>query len=170
MFACQTLLSQAFEKELASLPGCYSRPAGCILLLSHQHSPGHPRVDVGCVAVRPLESNHSAHGNNLNMPAQQEQQEQPEQQDLRSTCEMKRLWVTQEHQGKGLGKALATAAIAAAQQSGYSTMVLDTLQTLTAANQLYSGLGFVQRAAYYHNPLADVVYWELPLGRCSALN
>jgi ribosomal protein S18 acetylase RimI-like enzyme len=83
--------------------------------------------------------------------------------DISSMCEMKRLWVAQDHKGKGLGKALAEAAVAAAQQIGYSHMVLDTLESLTAANRLYEGLGFVRRAAYYNNPLPGVVYWQLQL-------
>lgn len=83
--------------------------------------------------------------------------------DISSMCEMKRLWVTQQHKGKGLGKALAVAAVAAAQELGYSHMVLDTLITLTAANRLYEGLGFQRRDAYYHNPLSGVVYWQLSL-------
>lgn len=83
--------------------------------------------------------------------------------DLSSVCEMKRLWVSKGHTGKGLGRALAVAAVAAARQCGYSSMVLDTLQSLSAANKLYEGLGFVQCDAYYPNPLPDVVYWQLQL-------
>lgn len=83
--------------------------------------------------------------------------------DLSNVCEMKRLWVSQGHTGKGLGRALAVAAVAAARQCGYTCMVLDTLQSLTAANKLYEGLGFAQRDAYYPNPLPDVVYWQLQL-------
>jgi ribosomal protein S18 acetylase RimI-like enzyme len=76
---------------------------------------------------------------------------------------MKRLWVQPAYNGRGLGKALAAAAVAAARQCGYSHMVLDTLETLTAANKLYEGLGFVQRRPYYQNPLPGVVYWQLEL-------
>lgn len=83
--------------------------------------------------------------------------------ELSKVCEMKRLWVQPAYNGKGLGKALAAAAVAAARQRGYSHMVLDTLDTLTAANKLYEGLGFVQRGSYYHNPLPGVVFWQLQL-------
>jgi putative acetyltransferase len=40
---------QGFEQELADLPGCYSAPEGCILLMQDGDVP------VGCVALRPLE-------------------------------------------------------------------------------------------------------------------
>lgn len=134
--------AQAFEQELESLPGCYSPPGGCILLLWHTPDPCAPATAVGCVAVRPLHTNT----------------------DIDTTCEMKRLFVLSEHTGQGCGRALAAAAVAAAaQEAGYARMVLDTLDTLTAANRLYEGLGFVRRDAYYHNPLPGVVYWAKDL-------
>ncbi len=46
---------------------------------------------------------------------------------------------------------------------GYSTMLLDTLPHLKEAMALYRSLGFKKRDPYYHNPLPDVVYWELDL-------
>lgn len=76
---------------------------------------------------------------------------------------MKRLWVSQEHRGRGLGKALAEAAVAAAVQRGKKHMLLDTLEKVSEANALYKALGFKQREAYYHNPLPGVVYWQLDL-------
>ena len=38
-----------FTEEVATLPGCYSPPAGCIFLATHRDQ------SVGCVALRPLE-------------------------------------------------------------------------------------------------------------------
>eukprot|EP00775_Hariotina_reticulata_P003699 gene3699-3959_t len=73
---------------------------------------------------------------------------------------MKRLWVDQAHQKCGLGKVLISAAIYLAKQLGYKRMVLDTLNTLTAANRLYAAAGFDQVDSYYHNPLPGVVYWS----------
>lgn len=170
--------AQAFEQELESLPGCYSPPGGCVLLLLYQPDECSPETAVGCVAVRPLHTNSSASRTPTPGPRQPTFQQQQNQQqpppplppgadmqdaDIDSTCEMKRLFVLSEHTGQGCGRALAAAAVAAAQEAGYARMVLDTLDTLTAANRLYEGLGFVRRDAYYHNPLPGVVYWAKDL-------
>ena len=78
-------------------------------------------------------------------------------------CEMKRLYVKPVFLKKGLGKRLALKIIDNARAAGYTKMVLDTLGRLEAAMNLYAGLGFKKRAPYYHNPLPDVIYWELDL-------
>ncbi len=78
-------------------------------------------------------------------------------------CEMKRLFVTPEGRGGGLGRRLAEAVIAIARERGYERMRLDTLDRLEAAMRLYESLGFRRTAPYYDNPLPGVVYWELPL-------
>jgi ribosomal protein S18 acetylase RimI-like enzyme len=91
---------------------------------------------VGCVAMRTLEP---------------------------GVCEMKRLFVTREARGMGLGKELASAIVERARTSGYRTMVLDTLRSMVEARVIYRSLGFVQRAPYYANPLPDVAFMELRL-------
>ncbi|MFH2130538.1 MAG: GNAT family N-acetyltransferase [bacterium] len=95
------------------------------------------RSAAGCVAVRTLDD---------------------------ATCEMKRLFVRPGFRGIGLGKQLATVVIAEALRLGFKRMRLDTLESLTAAMGLYHSLGFRQVDAYYHNPLQNVIYWELSLG------
>jgi putative acetyltransferase len=90
----------------------------------------------GCVALRPIDE---------------------------KTCEMKRLYVRPAHQGKGLGRALASRLVSEAQTIGYSTMVLDTLPHMMSAVRLYESLGFLRRGPYYETPLENTVFMELRL-------
>jgi ribosomal protein S18 acetylase RimI-like enzyme len=79
-------------------------------------------------------------------------------------CEMKRLWVEPGFGGRGIGRALAEAVVAAARAIGYERMRLDTIPArMPAAQHLYRSLGFAPIPPYYHNPLDGVVMLELRL-------
>ena len=66
-------------------------------------------------------------------------------------CEMKRLYVRPPHRNQNLGHLLAQRVVAEARSVGYHTMYLDTLPTMTAAQQLYVALGFTACKPYYDN-------------------
>lgn len=133
----EDLCFQGFDEELKTLPGKYAPPRGALLLAVEGEAVA------GCVALRPLDGTSAGEG----------------------VCEMKRLFVRDAYRGRGLGRRLAEEIIAEAQSRGYRRLVLDTLDRLAAATSLYRALGFDQIPAYYHNPLADVTYWALELGR-----
>jgi ribosomal protein S18 acetylase RimI-like enzyme len=78
-------------------------------------------------------------------------------------CEMKRLYIRPAFRHKGMARELANELIDAARQQGYRTMLLDTLDSMSAARSLYRDLGFVPVAPYYDNPLPGVMYMALDL-------
>ena len=76
-------------------------------------------------------------------------------------CELKRLYVRPQFRAQRTGRQLAEAIIVAAREVGYGRMRLDTLASLKPAIALYESLGFQRIDAYYQNPIANVVYFEL---------
>ncbi len=128
------LCFQDFAGELAGLPGAYAPPHGRLLLA------GTPGAAFGCIALRPLTSGSDP-----------------------SVGEIKRLYVQPTQRAGGWGRRLVEALLAEAQAIGYRELKLDTLARLTAARALYAQLGFRECAAYYVNPLPEVVYMSLTL-------
>lgn len=125
---------QHFEEEMAALPGDYAAPRGALLLATVGGEVA------GCCALRPADAA-----------------------DYPNAAEMKRLYVRKEFRGLGLGRQLAEAVLDAARQSGYATVLLDTLDDMEAARALYGELGFVEIAPYYHSPLAGSHYLKCDL-------
>jgi putative acetyltransferase len=128
------LCFQSFDAELDGLPGDYAQPDG-VLLLAY--------VDdrlAGCGAMRPL----------------------PDV-DHANACEMKRLFVRRAFRRFGLGRLLAQALIDRATQAGYSVMLLDTLDEMESARELYATLGFEEVAPYYFNPIPGAHYLKVQL-------
>lgn len=74
------------------------------------------------------------------------------------TCEMKRLYVTAEGRGLGLGKRLVETLFDDARRIGYREMRLDTLPTMTEAIALYRRFGFAPMEAYYDTPIEGTLF------------
>jgi GNAT superfamily N-acetyltransferase len=79
-------------------------------------------------------------------------------------CEMKRLFVRDEFQGRQIGVQLIERLISEARAIGYESMRLDTYPAkMGKAVKLYESHGFAPIAPYYDNPHQDVVFMELTL-------
>ncbi len=78
--------------------------------------------------------------------------------------EIKRLYVRPDYRGLGLGAKLVDAIVGCGRRTGYAALRLDTIRGLMeGAEILYRRRGFIEIAAYYENPMADAVYYELRL-------
>ena len=79
-------------------------------------------------------------------------------------CEIRRLYVRPAFRGRGLGRVLADAAIAAARDMGYQRIQLHTLpETMAKAMRIYRRAGFAEIAPYQDVPVAGAVYFALDL-------
>ncbi len=128
------LAFQSFDEELAALPGDYVAPSGQLLLAL---------VDgevAGCGAMRSAP-----------------------QIDYPNACEMKRLYVRPAFRRFGLGRLLAQALLDEARRAGYSSVVLDTLDDMESARELYVTLGFAEIPPYYFNPVPGAHYLKAEL-------
>lgn len=128
------LCFQNFEQELATLPGDYAPPRGSLLLALVDEEPA------GCCALRPRDTA-----------------------DYPNAAEMKRLYVRKAFRRFGLGRQLAEAVLDAARQAGYHCVLLDTLDDMEAARNLYAELGFEEIPPYYFSPLEGAHYLKVDL-------
>ncbi|OOG51402.1 GNAT family N-acetyltransferase [Rhodanobacter sp. C01] len=79
------------------------------------------------------------------------------------TGEMKRLYVRPAFRSWGLAKRLIGELAQTARRAGYTTLRLDTLPSMTAAQGLYRSLGFSEIPAYNSAHLPGTRFYELRL-------
>jgi len=78
-------------------------------------------------------------------------------------AEIKRLFVDPAARGLGVGRQLTERALAEARSLAYRTIRLETLASMTAANEIYDDLGFKVVPAFDTAPSLDVICKELAL-------
>ncbi|WP_397606722.1 GNAT family N-acetyltransferase [Silanimonas sp.] len=78
-------------------------------------------------------------------------------------AEMKRLFVRPEGRGRGVGRALIARVLDEARAIGYLEVVLDTLPSMTEAQELYARFGFRDIAPYAATPIAGTRFLALAL-------
>jgi ribosomal protein S18 acetylase RimI-like enzyme len=105
-------------------------------LLLARDSNGTP---VGCIGLRPIEPD--------------------------GCCEMKRLYVSPDGRGSGIGKRLVEAIVREAERIGYREMRLDTLPSMAEAIALYRKSGFEPMEPYYDTPVIGTIFMRRALAR-----
>lgn len=78
-------------------------------------------------------------------------------------AEMKRMWLRPAHRGKGLGRAVAAALVAAAREEGYRSVRLETLSVMPTARELYKAMGFREIPHEKKDPFPGSVLMEMRL-------
>lgn len=91
---------------------------------------------VGCIALRRYDENRS---------------------------ELKRLFIRDGYRGLGISKLLIQKIIQDAIEIEYESILLDTLNTMKPAINLYKSFGFKEIDPYYDNPLDGATYFSLDL-------
>ena len=176
------LTFQGFSEELATLPGKYNPPHGELLLARlapseiETNSQRGDEYDgetqttndraqtgqaIGCVALRPLPVSTSPVS--IGQTGQENHHETAERGT--SCCEIKRLYVSPQARGLGLGLKLVRAILEVAEAQGYSEVKLDTLPSMTAARAVYKSFGFAECGAYYGTPIEGTVFLRKKLGK-----
>lgn len=125
---------QDVDAELAALPGEYASPGGYLMLALFDGAV------VGCGAFRALPDC-----------------------DYPNACEMKRLYVKPPYRRFGLGRAMVQALLDEAHRSGYTSVLLDTLDDMEAARNLYASFGFEEIPPYYFSPVPGAHYLKADL-------
>ena len=141
-----SLIFQNFAAELASIPGSYSPPGELLLAYrasmlptsSDQSATALDSMPIGCIALRPLPS-------------------------VPGRCEIKRLYTTPNTRGLGLGKALVKEIMKVAIERRYKEIVLDTLDSMSAARRIYEKEGFRKTEAYYDTPIEGTYFLRFDL-------
>jgi putative acetyltransferase len=79
------------------------------------------------------------------------------------SCEAKRLYVRPLYRGRGMGRALLARLVQDARAEGYQEMYADTLESMEAAQGLYTRMGFSTVGPYSSHPTPGAIFLKLSL-------
>lgn len=79
------------------------------------------------------------------------------------TAEVKRLYVRQSYQGKGLGRRLMDNLLNKLKRLGYTRVVLDAVPPTQKAQELYELMGFEEIEPYFFNPTPGTRFYAFDL-------
>lgn len=82
-----------------------------------------------------------------------------------NSAELKRLYIRNGYRGLGISKRLIQRLLQDALDIGYQSILLDTLDTMKPAINLYSSFGFEEIESYYDNPIEGAKYFKLDLSK-----
>ncbi len=80
-----------------------------------------------------------------------------------TTADMRRMYVPQEFRGQGIGEALVDAVIAKARSMGFQRIILDVMESQSAARHIYTKAGFRDVDGFAFSPLKGAVYMQREL-------
>ena len=75
-------------------------------------------------------------------------------------CELRKMYLLSEYQGRGLGKMMMEDAVKIAKGLGYKKMMLETNKVLFKAMQLYQKFGFVEYKPSHLSERCDFAMWK----------
>jgi GNAT superfamily N-acetyltransferase len=78
-------------------------------------------------------------------------------------CEMKRMYVSPDFRGQGIGQELIKSIVEAAKNRNFRRIRLDTHPQMLAAQKLYQNFGFKEIERYNQNPIPGIRFFELQL-------
>ena len=81
----------------------------------------------------------------------------------KDTAELKRMYVQPEYRKYKIGMKLLELAIQISKDLNYKSIRLDTLPTMTKAQDLYRSFGFYEIPSYRFNPVDGTVFMEKKL-------
>ena len=77
-----------------------------------------------------------------------------------NVCELRKMYLLKEYQGRGLGKMMMEDAMEVARGLGYKRMILETNKVMFKAMHLYQKFGFIEYKPSHLSDRCDFAMWK----------